>query len=462
MTEGSKRWGLTYEQANNAKPLGRIQKLHGVPAAAIHVEDGDEMVEEPGKVYHENVVNTLRVQVASLHGFIEGLTEALNVRTQELAEARNRTHTEAGWFLPKDKLTDGAAESLNHLIKKAKQVSVVNVVVSPGQPYQIDYEADWVKYLLAVEPAAIKDDQTWIVKLGSAVAHLHEPSLVNRVSASKQEETIKRLMADLGSPNSNTLAQAFKQFANEICTGHVSLESVVQQAAGTHKAPAQSSEPSQEVQESLKALMVFANIIAHLKKSIGEDPAEGRDRFEQVLDELLSQYVPPSVMKDTTLVEDVRAAFKAHYLKCFDEQAVAVCAGEGGCVSQDKPSACCTRNRPLDQQDCKHLRKVVINGIPLNSTEFTCAECPHQAVLEGCCGRNTLVYGPGYVNAAPLTTELGVKDDSKSIKATITYARDALLSPTNVQKAVVMGLVGTDAQKAEARDFLTQHLAVEK
>lgn len=316
-------------------------------------------------VYREEVVNALKSKIAELEDQLRNHEIALANRQTELDAARSSKFTEAGWFLPREMVTDNVGISLDHLIAKAKQTSRVNVVVAPGQPYEIQYEADWVKYLRKVEPSPIKDDQTWIVKLGSAVAHLHEPSLVNCVSASQQEEIIKRLMKDLGSPDSISLAQAFKQFANEICHGHVSLESVVQRVAGT---------------------------------------------------------VNPHVVKP-----EVLAGNASDHSDCAD------------------PKNCCTRNRPLNDQDCKRKQRFV-NAVPnklergikdsSNERVVDCAACPQAACTPGCCG--------GW----------------PAEKKTIVYSEAALQDPTKLQKAVVMGMVGSPEQQEEARGFLMQYLAI--
>lgn len=356
----------------------------------------DEAMACTATVYREEVVNALKSKIAELEDQLRNHEIALANRQTELDAERSSKFTEAGWFLPKEMVTDNVGISLDHLINKAKQTSIVNVVVAPGQPYEIQYEADWVKYLLKVEPSAIKDDQTWIVKLGSAVAHLHEPSLVNHVSASQQEEIIKRLMKDLGSPDSISLAQAFKQLANEICYGHVSLESVVQRVAGT------------------------AN---------------------------------PHVVKPEVLAGNASA-----HSDCTD------------------PKNCCTRNRPLNDQDCKR-KPSIANAAPeqvkvhtdlgvadvSSVKEFTCAECPNQAVLEGCCGRNTKEDPQSTERIIENLARLPAGATPQQLAAAVVatkpvYAVSALTDPTTIQKAVVMGLVGTPPQQAEAREFLTQHI----
>jgi hypothetical protein len=367
---------MTYEEANAAKSVGYIYTCRTVqnnlaPVMMEHIALGTpEAATGTTGVYREEVVNALKAQIAHLEGYIEGLNTALEIRNQALAEARNRTFTEPGWFLPKEMVTDNVGISLDHLINKAKHTSIVNVVVAPGQPYEIVYEADWVKYLRKVEPSAIKDDQTWIVKLGSAVASLHEPVLIHRLTVTKLEEMVKRMMERCGHPESRSVYEAFMQLANEITYGSISLESAVQEAAGTNGNP-----------HAVSAERLAGNA---------------------------------SAQSD-----------------CAD------------------PKNCCTRNRPLNDQDCKRKPSIVNAapeqvkvhtdlGVPdVSSREFTCAECPNQAVLEGCCGRNTLVY----------------PEQTKPV-----YAVSALTDPTTIQKAVVMGMVGTPKQQEEAREFLAQHI----
>lgn len=415
--------GLTYEEAIAADPVGFIYVCQTVqnnlaPAMMEHIALGTpETVAGTRAVYREEVVNTLKSKIAELEDQLRNHEIALANRQTELEAERSNKFSEAGWFLPKEMVTDNVGISLDHLINKAKRTSVVNVVVAPGEPYEIIYEADWVKYLRKVEPQAA---QTWIVKLGSAVAHLHEPSLISRVSASKQEETIKRLMNDLGSPNSTSLAQAFKQFANEICYGHVSLETVVQKVAGTYT---------------------------------------GKLRVEEPMD-------------------------TSHYCNPYAVPADRINTGSPistpEVVCTNSPS-CCTRNRPLSEQGNCRLKPSIVNaapeqvkvhtdlGVPDVSSvkEFTCAECPNQAVLEGCCGRNTKEYPQSteriIENLARLPADATPQQLAAAVRATKpVYAVSALTDPTTIQKAVVMGLVGTAEQQAEAREFLTQYIQLVK
>lgn len=378
---------MTFEEAMEAEPAARFFVCRTIEndlgeSLKEHVEKGAPYSDGQEGAYRAPVVEALKAKIAELQDQLRSHEIALANRETELAAERGSKFSEAGWFLPRDMVTENVGISLDHLIARAKHTSIVNVTVSPGQPYEIQYEADWVKYLRKIEPQA---SQTWIVKLGSAVAHLHEPSLVNRVSASKQEETIKRLMNDLGSPNSISLAQAFKQFANEICYGHVSLESAVQKAAGGYDGKLRSEAPHADTWS----------------------------------------YMHPYAVPAERLAGNASAA-----ADCAD------------------PKNCCTRNRPLHDQDCKR-KSSIVNAAPVTTEpgikdtstvkEFTCAECPHQAVLEGCCGRNTLVY----------------PEQTKPV-----YSETALQDPTNLQKAVIMGMVGSPEQQEEARGFLMQYLAV--
>lgn len=331
--------GLSFEEAHASVPVAKVIKnkaFYDGSYGGARELPMDVMGLDPkklGDLYHEDVVNTLKAQIAELQDHLKNHKSALDKTREELSVEKASKFSESGWFLPRVALTDGAASSLEHLIDKAKRASIVGAVVSPGSPYEIKYEADWVKYLRLVQPAAT---QSWIMKLGSAVAKFHEPSVINRVDAAKQEEIIKRLMTNLGEPNSISLAEAFKQFANEICFGHVSLESLVQKAAGNE-------------------IRVYTDAVA-LERLYDHPAAEvvfGKKRREE----------PPNT---------------ANFLQLYS------------------------------------------------------------------------------VPAERLVGNISASNDENATDPV--YSEQALLDPTTVQKAMLMGMVGTDDQQAEARVFLRQHV----
>jgi hypothetical protein len=331
--------GLSFEEAHAAVPVAKVIKnkvFYDGSYGGDRELPMDVMGLDPkklGDLYHEDVVNTLKAQVAELQDHLKNHKSALDIVREELRAEKASKFSEPGWFLPKEMLTDGAASSLEHLIAKAKQTSVVNVVASPGAPYEVQYEADWVKYLRPIQPAAT---QSWIMKLGSAVAKFHEPSVINRVDAAKQEGIIKRLMTNLGEPNSVSLAEAFKQFANEICFGHVSLESLVQKAAGNEIRVYTDAVALERLQDHPAAEVVF-----------------GKKRREE-------------------------APNTANFLQLYS------------------------------------------------------------------------------VPAERLAGNISASNDENATEPV--YSEQALLDPTTVQKAMLMGMVGTDDQQAEARVFLRQHV----
>jgi hypothetical protein len=146
----------------------------------------------------------------------------------------HRVPEEGGWFLPKSAVTDGVMSKLNTLIEDSKWCSIVDVLMHYSSARQVRFEADWIKYMVPVPTApggSVPESQAWVARLGMVASKFHEPSVINRVSNTEQDEIIKRLMTNLGQPDSHSLYQAFKQFANEICHGHESLLSIVQRAA---------------------------------------------------------------------------------------------------------------------------------------------------------------------------------------------------------------------------------------
>lgn len=385
-----KRWGLTYEQADAAKPLGRIHKLHGVPAASIQVEDGDVMNEKPGKVYHEDVVNTLKVQIAGLQGYNEGLQTALRMRSQELADERSRKFAEPGWFMPRRMVNDLVTNSLNDLIRRAKRCSVCDVDLREnGQ--NVRFEADWIKYMLPVEPVST---QAWVVKLGAAAAKFHEPSVINKVDVVMHDQIIKRLMAQVGYPQSHSLYEAFKQLLNEVLYGHVSLESLVQKASNSEAHGFIDGAVLQKLHDHDNASAV-ASIHGVTRRDI------------------------PKIV----------AALEANGYKDF---AVSMSDEEHSVTS-------------LEEADTKYTDTT--NGKTRVSVVDVRADYRHPYVIPQ-------LKDPKIVDAAPITTGEEMESFPPTGTVFLESATDTLDDLSKLQRAVVIGLYGTEAQQEEARQFL--------
>ena len=443
MSEAQQRGLLTYEQAHAMEPVGYIYTCQTVqnnlaPVMMDHIALGNpEAKLGTVPVYRGEVVDTLKAQIRDLQEQLENYKRALANRDEQIVLERSRLFPAPGWFLPKDKLSDAAANSLDHLIHRAKGEARVDIITSPGSSYAVNYEADWVKYMTpvvvenikrdhkaatlfdaiahgddahrswlreaieahfdgrpvpeVVMKKAVADDMTWVVKLGSAIAKLDEPILINRLRIADLDEKYQRLMQRCGHPQSHSVLEAMKQLVNEITYGSISLLEVVQKVAN------------------------------------GDAPKE--------------------------------------------------LANQSGCVD---PKNCCTRNRPLSEQSTctrvvnasKDQIKVHTDlGMPDASSvskaeEFTCAECPHQAVLEGCCGRNTKEYSQQPMDDKTLARHIEAGCDvlrkELGLPEKPIYSVAALTDPTTIQKAVIMGLVGTEKQQEEAREFLTQHIQLVK
>lgn len=172
---------------------------------------------------------------------------------------------DGGWFLPKQAVTDGVQDKLNELIHRAKWGGDCDVKLR-AHGEDVTFEADWVKYMVPVAAAPVSaESQSWVTRLGAVVAKFQEPSVINRVSVTKQDEIIKRLMTNLGQPDSRSLYEAFKQFANEICQGHESLVSIVQRVANQ-------SQPAPDVMTPVDHDLKGTPIHSDLAKSIAARP----------------------------------------------------------------------------------------------------------------------------------------------------------------------------------------------
>jgi hypothetical protein len=277
--------GLTYEEAHAARPVGYIFNAKTVtnnlsPKIQAHITLGERQNPTDVDVYTADVVNTLKGQISELQEQLADHKSAFdNMRSKYEAE-RLRQFTEPGWFFPKSWISDSAGESLNHLIDRAKQASITNIIVAPGQPYEVKYEGDWIKYGFEVTPAAMpvaedkaatlfdaikhgdeahqswlkeaitahfageavpgvvmkaSDDQSWVVKLGAAIARYNNPRVVNGLSGEKLDEIYKRLMEQLGMPQSHSLLGALQQLTNELTFDSSSLLDIVQLVCGNKK-----------------------------------------------------------------------------------------------------------------------------------------------------------------------------------------------------------------------------------
>jgi len=54
-----------------------------------------------------------------------------------------------GWFLPRDKVNDIVAETINRSVKRAKATHMVDIKFNTSE-YSIWEQADWIKYLEVV------------------------------------------------------------------------------------------------------------------------------------------------------------------------------------------------------------------------------------------------------------------------------------------------------------------------
>lgn len=217
--------GMTYEEAGSEKAIGTVNHTRGFRGFTPHstLLEG-EIVDT---VYRGEVVDTLKMHIANLEMQLEGYKGA----NAKLEEIRAQKHPIPGWFLARNDLSDGAANTLTDLIRRAKQCSVCDVDLRENGK-NVAFEADWVKYMRVVGPAQSFSDQSWVVKLGTAASNFKNPCVVEGKTQDEEDEIIKRLMKDLGQPQSHSLKAAFKQFSNELFYSSESLLNIVQKAAG--------------------------------------------------------------------------------------------------------------------------------------------------------------------------------------------------------------------------------------
>lgn len=491
--------GLTYEEAHAAKPVGYIFQANTTlndlsKSVEKHITFGEKQNAADVNVYTEDVVNTLKVQIASLEGSIEGHKEAVDhFRTKYEAE-RQRQFAEAGWFVPATWISGPAAESLDHLIERAKHVSITDITVAPG-PNQVKYEGDWIKYAFKIEarpmpvavpvieasstddkvatlfdaikhgdeahqnwlkeaieahfagepiPAAVmkateasNDDQSWVVKLGAAIARYRNPRVINEVTTEKVDEMVKRLMKNVGMPESLSLYGAFLQLINEITYDSAALLDVVQLVAGNKK----------------ESEVFWGNPVEVVK---------GSPLYTVAAEKLCTD---PDGGTQPVKVEDAIRNW----------------------VASDAPVVVTQRYDAFYQ----NARQ-----------ELDCTSCPMQAVLEGCCKeirsstdrQREYEFELGkYTDALDASLEAYVSESmfktapeymakvaaqmrehyltqwkevngplflGKEFEKRTFFTEAQLQDPTLLQKAVVMGMAGTPKQQEEARHYLTQFLAV--
>lgn len=373
MSEGTTQ-GMSYQEACMARPIGHISKStaivnNALPTTVDRIELGEKQRPEDVNVYTADVVDALMGKIAELHEQLEGHTQAVNTWKQRCEEERNRKFTEPGWFVPRRVVSDIAEKSLNNLIHRAKACRICDVDLRENGR-DVRFQGDWIKYMQYVTGVdSRQENETWVVKLGAVVSKFHRPTVVNFKTPAEQDEIIKRLMANLGQPQSQSLCSAFKQFANELMSGFETLPDIVAKVTGVPNQGLTASNIDQAVRVELPA--------------------------------------------DTS-----------HYLHPYEVPAKKVIADTP--APEQQPA----RSQPVNKAAAEaHLTKAI--------KEIDCVRCPLAKVAHGCCG--------GWNKA---------KTEPKPV-----YSEAALNDPTNLQKATIMGLVGTEAQQEEAREFLTQYLA---
>lgn len=474
MSENSK--GLTYEEAHAAQPVGHIFSGRTVQNNLLHETMEHIVMGPPQKpehipVYRGDVVATLKGQISELEERLEGYKTALEGMKSKYEAERQRQFTEPGWFFPRVWITDADASTLDETIELTKRAPNVFVKLE-GYGVNKDkqqFPAYWIKNGFYVEPApmpgtsaaviqqddkvatlfdAIKhgdeahqtwlknaidahfagqpipevvmkaesnDDQSWVVKLGAAVGRFHEPIVINGLKNEKLDEIYKRLMTQLGQPNSHSLLSALRQLVNEITYGSASLLDIVHLVTGDktesqvfwgnkvevpNDSPLVESvkyrDPGKVVPEQIGVCATQGSNCASQSAKIQTGiQLDAYIDYEKKLDEALDMWLEPSFFTSSTLdyMTKLRDQLKQHYLDKWLEE-----------------------NIPK-------VEKV-------------------EASRQG----------------ASLTTTLST--DNKSMLPKPVYSEAALTDPTNLQKATIMGMVGTPEQQAEAREFLAQYLAI--
>lgn len=358
------------------------------------------------------------------------------------------------------------------------------------------------------------EDQKWVVQLGAAVGRLHEPFVIEGLKNEKLDEIYKRLMTDIGMPNSHSLLGAFKQLVNEITQGGASLADIVHLAMGEKTV----DQVFWGEKAELTADSAVKQVVARL--GVGNNPELKHQPFVPTLvlpsslQQKLKTWVGDSSISAAELGIDSkrlgRQAGYAYYNRgrlCFYDMADTRQADievfpiyfEEGRGPKELSSASVTKEQvglgtfadlPLppsqiqtgvqlnayidymrmlesaidtyvssslfaqaNENNVKEVRANMMKYyLDLWLKENIPAEKPETA-------SQIVVREPKPLTGAePLVNYTGVRDTSESGLPKPVYSKEALNDPTNIQKAAVMWMVGTEEQKQEAHEFLKQHL----
>ncbi|BDD79809.1 hypothetical protein [Burkholderia phage FLC9] len=582
--------GLTFEEAHNAKPVGYIFESVAItntnpPQMQKFITLGERQNATDVNVYTEDVVATLKGQVAELQEQLSGHKTAYeNMRTRYEAE-RLRQFTEPGWFFPASWISEGAAKSLNDLIENAKRVSITDVTCGPTGK-QFKYEGDWIKYGYEVKPAdmplsaaekefrkhlcaalglnaaevnderiitevmqkvaeatpilgedrvstlfdAIKhgdeahrawlkeaidahfagqavppvvmksgEEQSWVVKLGAAVARYHEPIVINGVKMDKLDEIYKRLMKNVGMPESRSLLQAFQQLTIELTQDSAKLHDIVQLVCGHMEASKVWWGTPRDHDTTNPYALKIDDPVLGMSQGGGTQPAKVEPRLGKQAG--ISYYKNGRLylynMGDTVARQDVE-----FYPVYFEE----------GKMPPEMSPTHTTKDQVSAADVGEVMRSWVVNPLVITPSkdmpyqnarkDLDCTACPMQAVLEGCCkeirsstdgGQHEYEFelnkytdmlnatldaycsesifktSPEYMEKLKASIREHYLSEWKRVNAPLfvggetqpqQYTEAQLADPTLLQKAIVMGMAGDQKQQDEARNYLTQYLAI--
>lgn len=519
--------GLTFEEAHAAKPVGYIFKANTTlndlsTSVEAHITLGEKQKSSDINVYAEDVVASLKGQVSELEEQLRGHKQAFeNMRTKYEAE-RQRQFTEAGWFVPKTWVNDNVAESLNHLITRAKQASVTNVIIDHGQPYEIQYEADWIKYAFEVSPAAMPksaevtpavdlvstlfdaikhgdeahrewlqaaikahfageavpevvmkaDDQSWVVKMGAAVARYQNPLVINGLSTSKLDEIYKRLMIRVGMPNSHSCLAAFQQLVNELTYGSASLLGLVQLVAGnvTEDQVFWGNTNPHVVDASKLPDSGDGTHPAAVAPRLGQQAGVahytgGRVRFYDMGDTYAAELkVYPVFFEEGQIPPElsplyVKPPHVGMWASEMDDVLRKWLSGNHEPITIAARTDVLLQNASAESPQAEYEREL---GKYIDLLD---------ASLDAYISESMFKVSPDYMKKLSVQIREHYIGEWKRINGPLflgdaaeqsqTFFTEAQLAdPTLLQKAVVMGMAGNEKQQAEARHFLTQYLAV--
>jgi hypothetical protein len=160
-------------------------------------------------------------------------------------------------------------------------------------------------------------------------------------------------------------------------------------------------------------------------------------KYEDHLDVTIDAFVSSSIFRsEPEYMTQLKAVIKDHFVRQWKADNVdLIYADENDCQFPKSNGKCCQRNRELGNVGCHLTGEQAVKAIRT------------------------------HLGLAPSSTNMpGVQDNSvhsvkhlKIVKPPV-FGQDALRDPTNLQKALIMGMVGSDSQKQEAREFLTQSL----